>query len=407
MGFAYLVLTQGKTSAAGLFMVEQRLTKTAVDRLTADGHREFIVWDAELPGFGVRVKPSGAKSYVIQYRTKDSGRSRRKTIGRHGPLMSLQEARSIARGLLADVARGRDPVGEHRSRREAPTISELADRYLEEHALPKKRAGSVRNDRSILERHILPRLGRMKVQDVESADIQRLHNALRETPYQANRTIALLSKMFSLSVRWGLRTNNPTEGIEKFHEEARHRWLSDGELKRLTAALDEHPDQVAADAIRLQLLTGARIGEVLGSTWSDFDLDRGIWTKMSHHTKQKRTEHLPLSSAAAQLLKTIKKSRGEISEYVFLGRSPEAPRKDLKAFWRSVLATAGISDYRVHDNRHTHASHLVSSGMSLAIVGRLLGHTNPSTTQRYAHLADDPLREASEIMGRKLTDPKT
>jgi hypothetical protein len=194
--------------------------------LTADGDSEFIVWDAELPGFGVRVKPSGAKSYVIQYRTRDSGRSRRKTIGRHGPLMSLQQARSIARGLLADAARGRDPVGEHRSRRKSPTISELADRYIEEHAMPKKRAGSIRNDRSILERHILPRLGQMKVQDVEPADIQRLHNALRETPYQANRTIALLSKMFSLSVRWGLRNTNPTEGIEKFHEEARHRWLS-------------------------------------------------------------------------------------------------------------------------------------------------------------------------------------
>jgi integrase len=387
-------------------MVEQRLTKSAVDRLTADGDSEFIVWDAELPGFGVRVKPSGAKSYVIQYRTRDSGRSRRKTIGRHGPLMSLQQARSIARGLLADAARGRDPVGEHRSRRKSPTISELADRYIEEHAMPKKRAGSIRNDRSILERHILPRLGQMKVQDVEPADIQRLHIALRETPYQANRTIALLSKMFSLSVRWGLRTNNPTEGIEKFHEEARHRWLSDVELKRLTAVLNAHPDQVAADAIRLQLLTGARIGEVLGSTWTDFDLDRGVWTKMSHHTKQKRTEHLPLSSAATELLKAIKEDRGAISDFVFPGRSPKAPRKDLKGFWRSVLATADISDYRIHDNRHTHASHLVSSGMSLAIVGRLLGHTNPSTTQRYAHLADDPLREASEIMGRKFTDQR-
>jgi integrase len=387
-------------------MAEQRLTKSAVDRLTADGDSEFIVWDAELPGFGVRVKPSGAKSYVIQYRTRDSGRSRRKTIGRHGPLMSLQQARSIARGLLADAARGRDPVGEHRSRRKSPTISELADRYIEEHAMPKKRAGSIRNDRSILERHILPRLGQMKVQDVEPADIQRLHNALRETPYQANRTIALLSKMFSLSVRWGLRTNNPTEGIEKFHEEARHRWLSDGELKRLTAALDEHPDQVAADAIRLQLLTGARIGEVLGSTWTDFDLgprrlDQDV---SSHEAKENRASATVISSVRAP--EDNQGSRGAISDFVFPGRSPKAPRKDLKAFWRSVLATADISDYRIHDNRHTHASHLVSSGMSLAIVGRLLGHTNPSTTQRYAHLADDPLREASEIMGRKFTDQR-
>jgi integrase len=135
-------------------------------------------------------------------------------------------------------------------------------------------------------------------------------------------------------------------------------------------------------------------------------LDRGVWTKSSHHTKQKRTEHLPLSSAATELLKAAKASRGALSAFVFPGRSFEAPRKDLKGFWRSVLATAGISDYRVHDNRHTHASHLVSSGMSLAVVGRLLGHTNPSTTHRYAHLADDPLREASEIMGRKFSGQK-
>lgn len=387
-------------------MAERRLTKSNVDKLTAVGGTDFIVWDTELRGFGVRVKPSGAKSYVIQYRTRDSGRSRRKTIGRHGPLMSLPQARLIARSLLGDAARGRDPVGEQRSRREAPTVAALAERYVEEHALPKKRTGSIRNDRGILQKHILPRLGRMKVQDVEPADIQRLHNALRETPYQANRTIALLSKMFNLSVRWGLRSDNPAEGIEKFHEEARHRWLSDIELKRLTAALDNHPDQVAADAIRLQLLTGARIGEVLGSTWIDFDLDRGVWTKSSHHTKQKRTEHVPLSSAATELLKAAKANRGALSAFVFPGRSPEAPRKDLKSFWRSVLAAADISDYRIHDNRHTHASHLVSSGMSLAIVGRLLGHTNPSTTQRYAHLADDPLREASEIMGRKFSGQK-
>jgi integrase len=131
-----------------------------------------------------------------------------------------------------------------------------------------------------------------------------------------------------------------------------------------------------------------------------------VWTKSSHHTKQKRTEHLPLSSAATELLKAAKASRGALSAFVFPGRSFEAPRKDLKGFWRSVLATAGISDYRIHDNRHTHASHLVSSGMSLAVVGRLLGHTNPSTTHRYAHLADDPLREASEIMGRKFSGQK-
>lgn len=136
--------------------------------------------------------------------------------------------------------------------------------------------------------------------------------------------------------------------------------------------------------------------------WGDFDLDRGVWTKLSHHTRQKRTEHLPLSRAAIALVRKVRLEREGDSLFLFPGRPPAAPRKDLKAFWRSALSMAGIEGYRIHDNRHTHAPHLVSSGMSLAIVGRLLGHTNPSTTQRYAHLAVDPLREAAEIVGRKL-----
>ena len=199
-----------------------------------------------------------------------------------------------------------------------------------------------------------------------------------------------------------MRPDNPAKGIEKFHEEKRHRWLSDAELARLTEALDEHPNQILADAIRLQLLTGARIGEVLQARWNDLDLARGVWIKPSHHTKQKRTEHLPLSNAAQTLLRELQsKHRGHA--YVFANPKTEQPYKDIKRFWSSVTTAANLVDYRIHDNRHTHASHLVSSGTSLAIVGRLLGHTNPLTTQRYAHLADDPLREAAEVMAQKLS----
>lgn len=256
----------------------------------------------------------------------------------------------------------------------------------------------------MLDGHILPKLGRLRVVEVAHQDVLKLHNQMRETPYQANRTLALLSKMFELSVRWGMRSDNPARGIEKFPEEKRDRWLSDEELSRLLAALAEHPNQIAADAIRLQLLTGARIGEVLTANWTDFDIEGGVWTKPSHHTKQKRRQHLPLSSAACALLKRMRDARAAKSAWLFPGRSPDHPYKDLKAFWRSVTQAADLKDYRIHDNRHTHASHLVSSGLSLPIVGRLLGHTNPSTTQRYVHLADDPLRQAAEIIGNKIKD---
>ena len=382
-------------------MPKQRLSKTIADKLSEHG-TETVYWDTSLPGFGVRVKPTGSKSYIIQYRVRSTGRSRRKTIGQHGPLMSFSEAKSIATGLLSDVARGGDPVEDAKALREAPTMRVLCHQYLEVHAIPKKRPKSVVNDRYMLDRLILPKFGTRMIAEVSHKDLQSFHNSLKNTPYQANRALALLSKMFELSIKWRMGSDNPAKGIEKFHEEKRHRWLSEDELTRLSLALDRHSNRTAANAIRLQLLTGARIGEVLTARWENIDMGRGVWIKPSHHTKQKRTEHLPLSKAAVTLLSAIKDAAVKGTEFIFPGRTPERPIVDLKKFWRSVLSDAGIQDYRIHDNRHTHASQLVSSGLSLAIVGRLLGHTNPMTTQRYAHLADDPLRQAAEVMARKM-----
>jgi integrase len=171
----------------------------------------------------------------------------------------------------------------------------------------------------------------------------------------------------------------------------------------LLEALASHPNQRAANAVRLQLLTGARIGEVLSARWSDFDLSRGVWIKPSHHTKQKRTEHLPLSAPVFALLAEMRRQAEAGQQHLFSGDTPGKPLRSIKKFWRSITERAGLDDYRLHDNRHTHASHLVSSGLSLEIVGRLLGHTNPITTKRYAHLADDPLRAATERFGAKVT----
>lgn len=317
--------------------------------------------------------------------------------------MTFAQAKEIARGLLSDVVRGEDPVADGKAYKLAPTVSDLGDQYLASHAIPKKRPKSVKNDQAALIRFILPKLGARKVTEITGRDIQQLHTSLGKTPYLANRTLALLSTMFELSVRWGYRSNNPAKGIAKFHEEKRDRWLSDDELSRLLAALDVHPNQIAANAIRLQLLTGARIGEVLSARWEDFDFDRAVWTKPSHHTKQKKKEHLPLSAHALELLRGMHRQTEDQRAFLFPGRNPGRPISDLKRFWKSVTSAAGLENYRIHDNRHTHASHLVSSGMSLAIVGRLLGHTNPMTTQRYAHLADDPLRAAAEVFGKKMS----
>jgi integrase len=382
-------------------MATQKLTKTTVDKLTSSAE-DYVVWDLALPGFGVRVKPSKVKSYVIQYRNRKTGASRRKTIGQHGPLLTFHKAKERARILLADALKGNDPVADDQAVRKAPTMRHLAIDYLEQHAIPKKRPRSIENDRSMIDRIIIPRLGSKKVAAVQSRDIHLLHVSMKTTPYQANRVLALLSKMLSLASKWGWRTDNPVKGIERFQEKRRERWLSDEELSRLLAVLAAHPNQRAANAVRFQLLTGARLGEVLKARWSDLDFERGVWTKPSHHTKQKRTEHIPLSRPAVSLLADMRRKANSNEENLFPGNSTRRPLQDIKKFWKIVIAEAGIRDYRLHDNRHTHASHLVSSGLSLEIVGRLLGHTNPMTTKRYAHLADDPLRVAANRFGAKF-----
>jgi integrase len=382
-------------------MIAEKLSKTAVERIEV-GDRDVVVWDHTLPGFGVRVKASGVRSYLIQYRNRSSGVSRRLTIGRHGPLLTFDQAKRQARALLSDAMRGKDPVETRNAAKKTPSVADLAADYLERHAVPKKRTKSVRDDRAMLDKIILPALGTKKAESIGRREVEAVHIGMKDRPYQANRVLSLLSKMFNLAIEWGWRTDNPARGIPRYHEDRRDRWLSDGELRRLCAALDEHPNIRAANAIRLQLLTGARLGEVLSSRKDHFDLERGVWTKPSHQTKQKRTEHLPLSTQAQALVASIIEAGDSVSPFLFPGNKSGRPLRDIKKFWAAVTQRAGIADYRRHDNRHTYASHLVSSGLSLEIVGRLLGHTTAATTQRYAHLADDPLRAATNRFGAKI-----
>jgi integrase len=382
-------------------MIAEKLSKTVIERIKA-ADQDVFVWDNTLPGFGVRVKPSGVRSYIIQYRNRNTSTSRRLTIGQHGPLLTLDQAKKQERAMLADAMRGEDPVEIRKTARRAPSIADLAVDYLERHAVPKKRPKSVRDDRAMLDNIILPKLGAKKVDAIGRRDVEAIQVGMKDRPYQANRVLSLLSKMFNLAIEWKWRPDNPAKGIERYQEQKRERWLSDEELRHLCAVLDEHPNTRAANAVRLQLLTGARLGEVLTSRKEDFDLHRGIWTKPSHQTKQKRTEHLPLSAQALILVTLIIETSDAGSPFLFPGNKPGQPLHEIKKFWSVVLREAGIVNYRRHDNRHTYASHLVSSGLSLEIVGRLLGHTTATTTKRYAHLADDPLRAATDQFGSKI-----
>lgn len=379
-----------------------KLTKRFVESIVPDPEKTLKFWDDELRRFGLVVLPSGRRTYCLEYRNAARVQKRLK-IGVHGQI-TAEEARNLAKIKLGQVTKGDDLAEQVKQLRNQPAIYDLAQDYLERHG-QKKRPKSFNEDQRILKNYILPVLGNLKVTEVSRREIEDLHMSLSKKPYQANRILSLLSKMFSLAISWEWREGNPVRGIQKYQEEKRDRWLNEEELQSLWNALDLYPHHITAYVFKFLILTGARKGEVTQAQWDQFDLEKGAWTKPSHLTKQKKTEHLPLSEEALVVLEDVKKlSDGSV--FVFPGRVENEPIRELKTFWKTVLKIAKLENIRIHDLRHTYASHLVSSGLSLSIVGKLLGHTQAATTQRYAHLADAPLRQATTLFSSKISKAK-
>lgn len=381
--------------------MSQKLTDTIVKNLPTPALGNKVHYDSEVKGFGCRVTKGGARSFILNYRTR-TGRERRFTIGQY-PDWKVQPARTEAGELKKAIDRGEDPLAEIQAHREAPSVGVLCDRFEAEY-LPKKRPSTQRDYRAAIKNDIRPEMKHLKVAEVTFSDVDDLHRKItrRGATYHANRVLALLSKMFNQSIRWGWRTDNPARGIERNQEQKRNRYLSADELARLTVALAEHEDQQAANIIRLLLLTGARRGEVQAARWDQFDLKMGIWIKPGATTKQKTEHRVPLSAPARQLLCELWEKSTVDAEYVFPGRS-RGHRVEIKGDWATLCKTASISGARIHDLRHTYASMLASAGLSLPIIGALLGHTQPATTARYAHLLDDPLKQATERVGAILS----
>lgn len=358
-----------------------------------------LVWDADVKGFGCRVTAAGSRAFILNYRRKSDGRERRWTIGSF-PDWGTGAARDEAKRLKRLIDGGADPVGEHQSERASPTVADLCDRFEAEY-LPRKREWTRKGHQQQINTDIKPVMGRVKVGAVSYADVDRLHRDISQrAPTHANRVIALLSKMMSLAIKWKMRADNPCVGIERNEEQKRKRYLKGDELARLTTALAEHSDQQAANIIRLLLLTGARKGETVAARWDQFDLEGGIWTKPGATTKQKTDHVIPLSAPARQLLADLYKERDD-SGYLFPGRLGH--RREIKDSWIAICKAASIDGLRVHDLRHSFASALAGAGFSLPVIGALLGHTQPSTTARYSHLQDDPLRAATERAGAILS----
>lgn len=382
------------------------------DELEAPEAGNKVYYDTDhkhaVSGFGLRITSAGAKSFVLNYRI--NGRERRFTIGKY-PDYSVTAAREVAKKLKQKIKAGDDPLARLQADREAPTVADLCQRYIEE-ALPDKRPSTQRDDKSMIDRDILPKLKHLKVSEVAHVDIDKLHRKISErAPYRANRVVALLSNMFALAIkRWKWRDRqdgNPCEDIKRNPEDKRKRYIKADELARLMAALDEFPDTEAATIIRLLLLTGARSGEVMGARWDQFDLEAGVWVKPGATTKQKTEHEVPLSPAALDLLRELREQADDEAEYLFPGDGGTGHRADhLKRPWPEICKAANITGLRVHDLRHSYASFLVSDGKSLPTIGALLGHTQASTTQRYAHLHDDALRKATTGVGKRVMGAK-
>ena len=398
-----------------------KLTDRFVKSATTGGRKSPILMDDEVIGFGVQVRETGRKSFTLDYMFE--GRRRRLYVGVF-PDWSTSAAREHAKQIKREVDQGIDPLAIRDERRSAPTMKHLIERYLDEH-VSKQAPDSAADHRSMMNKLVLPTWGDRKVIDIRRADVDKLladvakgrarpHKKTtkqkrlkplqptRPTPGRANRLGCAIRKMFNLAIRWEMRTDNPAAGFIRNPENPRERFLDITEIARLSEVLNEHKNQRMADVIRLLMLTGARRGEVLNATWDQFDLDRAVWTKPAHMTKQRRLHRTPISGTAVQLLRTIRAGLTEDCPWVFPGYAKGKPIHEIKRFWDDVRERAELDGVRVHDLRHTFASLLVSGGMSLPMIGRLLGHTQVQTTQRYAHLFDDPLRAGLDQIDEML-----
>ncbi|MRG74081.1 tyrosine-type recombinase/integrase [Alphaproteobacteria bacterium HT1-32] len=376
-----------------------KITKRTVDGLKPK-ETDYFVWDDTLPGFGVRVMTTGRKTYIIQYRDT-AGRTRRKRLGRHGTI-TPDEARTDARNMLSDAARGGNPAEETRRYKSSPTVSELCERFMSEYVPARCKQSTEKEYRRNVDLFIIPALGRMKVTDVTRSHVSELHHAHRDKPYQANRTLGVLSVMFNQAEVWGLREDgtNPCLHVRKYEEKKRERYLSSEELGRLGDTLREleltgTESQAAMNALRLLILTGCRLGEIQTLKW---EYVRGnIIYLPDSKTGAKRVY---LGKGALEVLAGIEQLDG--NPYVITGIKPGSHLTDMQKPWRRIRKEVGLEDVRIHDLRHTFASSAVGLGESLPMIGKLLGHTQQQTTQRYAHLADDPMQASADRVSSEL-----
>ena len=406
-------------------MASMELSKSVVEALEPRA-KPYIAYDAKLKGFGVRIMPSGAKSWIVEYRPGAGGRSvakRRLSLG-STTLLTAAQARSKAKDHLASARLGDDPAALRSSERETPALSTVINEYLT-HVEAKRAPGTARIYRHYLKFHVERQLGARKITTIEYTDLAKLHGRIgQKHPTTANRVIGALSSLFGFARKAGLVPGDfaPARGLDKFKEKARERYLTNEELQRLGTALREAETTgipwVKAEAaskkharrrehrlsvfspfvtaaIRLLLFTGCRLREILNLQWVHVDLERGFLFLPASKTGKKT---VILNASALQILSALPR----LGPYVIPGANPSKARADLNKPWAAITHRAELAGVRLHDLRHTHAAVGAGGGLGLPVIGRLLGHSQPSTTQRYAHIDADPLRRASNMIGAEI-----
>lgn len=402
--------------------MSSKLTKSKIDK-SKPKDADYFLWDSELKGFGLKVAKGGRKSYVCKYRA-GRGRSaltKRLTIGPHGSPWTIDQARFEARKILGLAANGEDPAQDRQDLKKLITVSQLCDQYLQ-HGIGTKKPSTIATDKGRIERHIKPLLGKKKVPDVTRADIKRFLNdvakgktatdvktglrgrsIVRGGKGTASRTVGLLGGIFSYAFDSGLIEINPVRGVKRFTDKKGERYLTQSEFltlgHELQQALKQGTNPQAIAIIKLLILTGARKGEIESLQWSAVDLEAGYIRLADSKTGQKS---MPLSGGALELLAQITKLEGSI--YVFPALRNDGYYVGTSKVWQIIRKNAGLEDVRIHDLRHSFASVAVSGGASLPIIGALLGHKDSATTQRYAHLHEDPLKAANEAVGKEISD---
>ncbi len=375
-----------------------KLTKRVIDSLSPAKDWD-VRWDSELSGFGIRLYSGGKKSFVLSYRVM--GQKKLMVIGSYGSL-TLDEAKNIAKVKLVEIIQGKDPGLDKQKKSKTLSMTEFANLYMENYAKKHKKSWS--EDQRRLEKNILPTLSKRKIQSITRNDILSIHNIMgARAPYEANRTIRLLSKMFEIAKEWNYldhSNSNPAKGIKLFKEEKRDRWLTHNELPQLIEAVDQEQNLYARIAIWLYLLTGVRKSELLTAKWTDIDFERK--ELRLNDTKAGRVHYVPLSEAAIDLLSRV--PRLEENPYIIPGSIKGKHMVNISKPWLRIRKAARLEDVRLHDLRRTVGSWLAQSGNSLHLIGKVLNHSNQSTTAVYARFAQDDVRNALEGHGKMLME---